>query len=190
MGGNNLKRLVLFLLLFAGLIFGVNIPVPEAEEDYQELHPGVVTEENSSETTESGDSPTVTQILTVEVNSGSEEHQTLTIENSDTAGSDARLFHVGDKVYVAEIQIPDQAPQYTIADYDRRMPLYILFGIFCLIVVMISGKQGVESFLGMVFSFGVLLKIILPLLILGVDPVLSALAGSALIIPSTFYLSQ
>ena len=185
MGGNNFKRLALFLPLFLVLVFGVNVPILEQSEDYQTLITGSISDETS--TTEGN---TVIQILTVEVNSGSEEHETLQIENSDIIGPDSRLFEEGDKVYVSKMEIPGTEPSYSIADYDRRFPLYILFGLFCLIVVAISGKQGVESFLGMVFSFAVLIKLVLPFLINGYDPVLSALAGSALIIPITFYLSH
>lgn len=189
MGGSSLKRLTLFSLLFVVLIFGVNISVPVETEDYQELLPGTITSLTSSQEEQDGQ-VTVVQILTVEVKSGTEAHETITIESSDQAGPDARLFDEGDKVYVSKMEIPNSEPTYDIADYDRRVPLAVLFGLFCLIVVIISGKQGVESFLGMVFSFAVLIKIILPLLIRGVDPVLSALIGSALIIPSTFYLSH
>ena len=189
MGGNTLKRIVLFTLLFIGLVFGVHIPLPEPQEDFQTLLPGtVIAEESTSENT--GGEVIVSQTLTVDVNAGSEDQQTLTFENSDIAGPDARLFYEGDKVFVAETLVPEQEPIYSIADHDRRLPLYILFGLFCLTVVVISGKQGVESFLGMIFSFAVLIKLILPLLMRGVDPVLSALAGAALIIPSTFYLSH
>lgn len=189
MGGNNAKRLIVFSLLFLGLIFGVHVKTPERAEDYQELLPGTITQEESLETG-SDEDKSIEQILTVEVNSGKETHETLLIENSDQAGPDARLFQEGDKVYVAKIQIPGEQPSYSIADYDRRTPLYVLFGLFCFIVVFISGKQGIESFLGMLFSFVVLIKLILPLLIRGFDPVLSALIGAALIIPSTFYLSH
>lgn len=129
----------------------------------------------------------IQQELTVELKG---DKDSITLENSDLAGPDARLFYEGDRVYVAETSLPGQDSIYTIADYDRRLPIYILFGIFCAIVVLISGKQGIESFLGMVFSFAVLLKLILPLLMRGVDPMLSALIGAALIIPSTFYLSH
>lgn len=167
----------------------MNISVPDQTEDYQELVPGTITSLTSSQEEQDGQ-VTVHQMLTVEVNSGTEAHETIVIDNSDEAGPDSRLFSEGDKVFVSKMGIPDSEPTYSIADYDRRVPLAILFGLFCIIVVSISGKQGIESFLGMVFSFAVLIKIILPLLIRGFDPVLSALIGSALIIPSTFYLSH
>ncbi|QQR55345.1 YibE/F family protein [Candidatus Peregrinibacteria bacterium] len=183
------KRFLLFLLLFLGLLFGINIPTPEPVEDHQSLIPGIVTAEESTQE-DSSETPTLHQILTVEVKPGTPERQSLSIENSDIAGPDARLFYEGDKVYVAQSEIPGEAPLYSIADHDRRTSLYLLFGIFCLTVLLISGKQGVESFFGMIFSFAVLLKLILPLLMLGMNPVLSALAGAALIIPSTFYLSH
>ena len=174
MGGNNFKRLALFLLLFLVLIFGPHVPVPSQTEDYQELLPGTVTNLESTQQEDVTGEITVHQILTVEVNSGNEDHETLIIDNSDNAGLDARLFAEGDKVYVSKMEIPESEPIYSIADHDRRTELYILFGLFCVIVVLISGKQGVESFLGMVFSFAVLIKLILPLLFLEVDPVLSA----------------
>lgn len=186
MRGKNFKRLALFLLLFLILVFGVQIKTPTSPEDYEVLLPGkivLVTE------TESPDGNTVEQMLTVEVKDESGLRM-VDIFNSDYTGPDARLFEEGDRVFVSKIEIPEAEAAYSIQDHDRRVPLYILMGIFCAVVLLVSGWQGVESFLGMIFSFTVLFKLVLPLLVLGVEPVLAALAGAALIIPSTFYLSH
>lgn len=185
MRGKNFKRLGLFLLLFLILVFGINIPTPEPEENFETLISGEITGAFNTEIS-SGEESIVEQTLSILLKDG----QTIEIQNSDIAGPDARLFKEGDKIFVSKMELPDTEASYFIQDFDRRTPLYILFGIFCAMVVLISGRQGLESFLGMAFSFTVLIKLVLPLLILGVEPVLAALAGSALIIPSTFYLSH
>jgi uncharacterized membrane protein len=118
------------------------------------------------------------------------EEKLISIYNSDRKGPDARLFEEGDEIFVSKMTLPGSEPIYTIHDFDRRTPLLILFGIFFIAVLFVSGKQGLEALLGMAFSFTVLIRFVLPLLTLGVSPMLATLAGSALIIPSTFYLSH
>lgn len=189
MRGKNLKRLILFTLLFLALVFGVNIPTPVPEENYESLLTGKILEATNTESAVGGET-TVEQNLRIEVHETGAETIIIEIQNSDIAGPDARLFEEGDKVFVSKMTLPGTEPSYFVQDFDRRISLYLLFAIFCASVVFISGRQGFESFLGMVFSFAVLLKLVLPLLVLGVEPVLAALAGAALIIPSTFYLSH
>ncbi len=179
-------RFVSFLLLFATISFGLQISIPQVDENYETVMPGKVIEENSVESNE-GDGVRIEQTLTLQING---ESETIQVQNSDLAGPDARLFKEGDKVFISKIELPQTEPIYNIQDFDRRTPLYFLFGLLCFLVVLVSGRQGFESFLGMLFSFMVLFKWVLPLLLNGVDPLLATLSGAALIIPGTFYLSH
>jgi uncharacterized membrane protein len=66
----------------------------------------------------------------------------------------------------------------------------VLFSIFIILTVFVAGLRGMMSLIGMLFSFGVILKFILPQISAGHDPVAVAIGASFLIIPVTFYLSH
>jgi uncharacterized membrane protein len=62
--------------------------------------------------------------------------------------------------------------------------------IFAILALIVGGKWGITSILGMAFSFLIIFKFILPQIIKGSDPVLISIIGSFFIIPVTFYLSH
>ncbi len=48
---------------------------------------------------------------------------------------------------------PDNAdPYYTIFNYDRTLPLFMLIGVFALAVIMVGRRKGVRALLGVAFS--------------------------------------
>jgi uncharacterized membrane protein len=62
--------------------------------------------------------------------------------------------------------------------------------IFIAVVLAVGKLWGALSLAGLFISFLVIFKLILPLIIKGVNPVLVAILGSLIIIPSTFYISH
>src|SRR3989338_792521 len=98
-------------------------------------------------------------------------------------------FEMGDRLVVqdwGDVGISS----YTLADYVRRPAVYILFGLFILTVILVTGWQGLRSLLGLIFSFVILFKLLFPLMLLGWDPLWTAIFGSLLMIPAMFYLSH
>ncbi len=77
-----------------------------------------------------------------------------------------------------------------IADFYRIDALFTLSILFILVVAWIGRTRGIMSLLGMVISFFILTKGLLPSILQGNDPVLVMLLGSLLIIPITFYISH
>lgn len=77
-----------------------------------------------------------------------------------------------------------------IVDFVRRPVLAYLFAIFVVLTVLIAGKWGLASILGMGYSFYVIFKFILPMIIKGYDAVTVAIIGAVFIIPVTFCLSH
>lgn len=103
------------------------------------------------------------------------------IENGLYNSSNPNKFNVGDKVVVADGMI---------TDYVRRPSLYLLFGVFLFFAILIAGKWGLNSILGMAYSFYVIFVFILPMILKGYDAVVVAIVGSLFIIPVTFGLSH
>jgi len=183
---------ITLILLATGLYF-LNLGLPETGKSnpYEEVLEGTVTEVNESTKENLDQSVQIDQIITIQINDGSIKGDSITVENSDVQGPDAQLYTVGDELMIQKTDAPENGGStFSISDYVRRPILYLLFGLFLLVVVVVSQKQGLSSFIGMVFSFLVLFKLVLPLLLLGYDPVLTATLGALLIIPVSFYLSH
>ncbi len=99
-------------------------------------------------------------------------------------------FDIGNKIVITKIIDETGNAQYFASDHIRRDKLLILFLIFTGVVVIIGGGWGLMSIIGMGISFLVIFKIILPKLLAGEDPITTAIMGSLIIIPVTFYLSH
>jgi uncharacterized membrane protein len=101
-----------------------------------------------------------------------------------------QLRGVGDK-FIAVTQQNDVGEPFTSVADSYRMPTIIsLFLLFAVIVVGVGKKKGFLSILGMIASFLVLLKFIIPQILLGSNPILISLFGSLLIGSATIYLSH
>lgn len=189
------SKAVLILVLVALSVFFtfLKIPLPAntGANPYEEVLEGDVTKTVNASTTHQDGSTEVDQTLTIAVSSGSFKGQNIEVSNSDVQSLDAQLYKEGDKVVVQVSSNPSTDEKtFSISDYVRRPVVYWLFGLFLLVVLLVSQTQGFESLVGMAFSFLVLFKWILPLLLAGYDPVLTAISGSLVIIPITFYLSH
>lgn len=100
-------------------------------------------------------------------------------------------FKEGEQVLVAITQNPNTGDLgITIEDRVRRFPLQVLFAIFLLIVIAVGRLKGILSFIGMIFSFVIIGKFIVPQIMFGNDPLLISLFGALFIIPVTFYIGH
>lgn len=77
-----------------------------------------------------------------------------------------------------------------IVDHVRRTPLIILFALFVGLVVIVGRRKGFLSFLGMLFSFALIGRFIVPQIVLGNNPIMISLLGALFIIPVTFYIAH
>ena len=107
--------------------------------------------------------------------------KTEIIENGLFDASLNIKYKVGDKVVLSDGMI---------TDYVRRPSLALLLGIFLFLAILIAGKWGLTSIVGMAYSFYVIFVFILPMILKGYDAVIVAVIGSMFIIPVTFGLSH
>jgi|CXWL01.1.fsa_nt_gi uncharacterized membrane protein len=98
-------------------------------------------------------------------------------------------LEVGDDIIVAKTTLDGQA-QYRFFERNRLMALWILLGLFVLIMMMVSGKKGVGSLLGLAVTFLILTQIIVPQIIAGANPVLVSFLGSVLIACCSLFLAH
>jgi uncharacterized membrane protein len=130
------------------------------------------------------------QKLKILVTKGSMINDEIIVENGNVSSSNNPKYKVGDKVIVYHSKDLDGNDTFYIADFIRRTPLLLLFLIFVIISVIIARWRGALSLLGMGISFLIIFFLILPRILGGADPVETAIFGSFLIIPVTFFLSH
>lgn len=130
------------------------------------------------------------QKLLLSVNEGSLNGQQITIEHETITSAGKIIFKEGDKVLVSQSQDLEGNAFYQITDHVRRDSLQFLFIVFVLLTVVVAGKRGFTSLLGMGISFLVIFFFILPRILSGHSPTFVAIEGALMIIPVTFLLSH
>ncbi|MBI4004918.1 YibE/F family protein [Candidatus Roizmanbacteria bacterium] len=99
-------------------------------------------------------------------------------------------YQKGDAIFISYEKDKQSQEHVYIVDYVRSKQLLMLFFLFIALVFAVGRWKGVASFAGMIFSFIVIMNLIIPNILLGNDPVLIALLGSLFILPVTFYISH
>ncbi|MBI4225562.1 YibE/F family protein [Candidatus Roizmanbacteria bacterium] len=97
---------------------------------------------------------------------------------------------LGDRVVLTHLKRVDGSDQFFVSDFVRKDSLFILGLAFFLAVVVIGKWRGLASFIGLYFSFLILIKFIIPQIIAGANPIVIAILGSFFIITVTLYLAH
>lgn len=128
---------------------------------------------------------TKTQVFNLKLDSG--EEVPVTVER--LVEDNQFPYQVGDRVVVTREQTPN-GDLFYIADFVRTPALGLVFGLFVLVVVAVSGWHGLRSLVGLASSFVVIFWFILPYIERGIDPIVVAIVGAGFIMLITFYLSH
>jgi uncharacterized membrane protein len=141
-----------------------------------------------------GDQPdyidgTITRI--VEAPTDPEEPQTLEVRlytgKIVRVEDDSRRFKPGEVIEVYPTLGPENEFLFFANDHVRRMPLLWLALAFVAIAAVVGRGKGIRAVLGMVFSLGVILLLIVPGIAGGWNPILIAILGSSLILALSVY---
>jgi uncharacterized membrane protein len=109
----------------------------------------------------------------------------------DLPGGAARVrFSEGDKVVVAASPRPDGTTGYAFVDRQRKPVLLWLAAGFAIVVIALGRLRGLAALAGLVSSLCVLLAFILPAILVGHNPLLVAVVGSAAIAFLALYLAH
>lgn len=176
---------LLAVLLAAAVLFALGCvwaaPEPEADipaSEYAEYERGKVVQ-ILSDTSERDDSVDRiwrgTQLMLVEVTTGQYKGETLQAYNyvgPIYGGPQA----VGDGVVLLISTYADGSHYATVHEYDRLTPLAILVTLFLLVTVLIGGKTGAKSLVGLGLTLLCLFYILIPALFKGAPTILTVLA--------------
>jgi uncharacterized membrane protein len=75
-------------------------------------------------------------------------------------------IHSGDKISVLSFPI-DSGTQYIFNDFERTNGIFVLFGVFLLVLVLTAGLGGLRALVGLGLTFGLLIVYLIPSLIQG-----------------------
>ena len=119
-----------------------------------------------------------------------EGDETVTVDRQVT-GDDAFAIKVGpgDDVLVTAYEAGGETV-YFIADRLRTFPLWVLGAVFAAAVVLIGRWRGVWSLVGLVASFLVIVRFIVPAILSGMSPLAATLIGASVIMTTTLVLAH
>jgi uncharacterized membrane protein len=140
-----------------------------------------------------GTNPTGLPLFAVEVVDGGERIEAVVQDGSAAVpGSSNRApYEVGDEVVVTQFTGPAAGGSFAIISEPWRLPvLGILAGVFAAAIVIVGGLRGLRSLVALALTLGVVVKLVVPLLLRGFDPILLAVGGGALITVATLLLTE
>jgi uncharacterized membrane protein len=122
------------------------------------------------------DTETVIQELQIEILEGERKGEVIELKNDFTPLRENQKFFLS---YLITI---DGQELFAVRDIDRRGALLVLALFFVAVVILFGKKQGVRSIISLLASFAVIIYVLLPLLLLGYNPVVISVAVGSLIL--------
>jgi len=130
------------------------------------------------------------QIARVQVLEGEYEGLLMEIDyGKRQVRSDDYRLAPGDRVMVSISKSPDNVVNAYFVDYLRSTPLLLLAGLFVASILLISRWKGLRSVLSMAFSLYIIIGYIIPHILVGEDPLVVSIIGSAILLGVTLYLT-
>jgi len=129
------------------------------------------------------------QKLDILITSGKLKGKAYQVENGSQDRISVSRYKPADKVIVTITSISGQ-DRVVISDYQRRNPLLLLIGVFVVLTILIGGRRGFLSLIGMGITFVVLFTFVLPQIYAGTSPILVTFIASLIVIPITFVLAH
>lgn len=158
--------------------------------DYAEYEKGTVTEvlsdtcrvDEVAENTKRGD-----QTLLVEVKSGQYKGETLVVTNA-VGPMYGEQVKVGQSVVMIISTYANGDHRATVYEYNRTPGIILSLLLFILITVLVGGRTGAKSILGLLLTVAVLLTVFLPLLLKGWEPITTSFLLCSLVAVACFLI--
>ncbi len=133
------------------------------------------------------------QTLRVEVLTGprkGEQHYAEFDRSNPSGGEPYELCKEGDRLLCfftvnSKGEVLDNG---TITDYHRMPSIIWTFVIFLLLLLLLTGRRGIKSFIALIVTCAGIILIILPMILSGINPVIAAILGCLFAIVTTLVL--
>ena len=163
--------LLLILGIFLFLYFYAHDPVEIVEGTLASTYEkGIVTQiltDSSSVDERAQNAYRGEQKLLVELTTGESKGKTFMADNAVGIHTDYAPVKVGQRVVLHISTYSDGSTMLTVYGPDRVAVIALILGLFMLVTVLVGGKTGAQSILGLVLTILVLLWVFLPLLAKG-----------------------
>lgn len=100
------------------------------------------------------------------------------------------VYKKGDRVIVSHQIDSEGEDVFYIADYVRRWPLYLLAFLFALAITLVGKAKGLKSLIALGISFAIILKLTIPLILAGWNPLAVGTGTCILIFLLIIYLTD
>ncbi|HFL3828433.1 TPA: YibE/F family protein [Clostridioides difficile] len=181
------KSFLISILLLVAI--SLNVYGEPMEPINTSMERATVLEVEDEEKTE--DNISQTQYVKLKVTSGKYKGEIFETENnlSDNFAYDI-VVKKGDKVVVAIDEYENGLTDVYISDYARQSQIFYLLIIFILLIIMIGKGKGLKSIITLTITIFMVLKVLLPLMLKGINPIpISVLVSIAITIITIFIVS-
>ena len=165
------------LLLLAGFLTPAFSSAQEVFQEFQERVSAEVievVEEEEQEITGTDATRTV-QTVRIRFNDGERAGE------FDLMANEVVTLEVGDDIFVNRVIDISGAEWITYADYERRPVLVFIFGLFIVLLLVLSRWQAVRALASLAASIGAILFLLVPALLAGYDPALTTVVISGVV---------
>lgn len=161
-----------------------------SQEDYQEeiFEAKVLEILEEKEITRDDGSKSILQKLKLKGIEGEWQDKEIIFDGTEIDIVAKNLYKKGDQVIVSHSQDLDGNDYFYVTDFVRRGKLYLLAAIFVFIILLTGKWRGLRAILGLILSFFIILKLIIPQILNGHNPLLISLLYALLIILVSTYL--
>lgn len=187
---NLFKRMLQMLLpmmILAGIIIGsAQVKIVQIKSDthasYAKATVSKVLEDYSN-----GESFAGNQKVLATITSGEYKGQSCELVNSNSYQRGA--FCVPGTKIIAFVQ-PDTDGNLTgsVYNYDRTGMIYVLLGLFALVLILVGGKKGFASLYALIFTFVCIVCMYIPLLYVGMNGIIAAILTAVVILVASIYI--
>ena len=183
-------RKILVILLLISLSFGV-YPYEEEYNTSEEFAKGRIIEiheEQLDQEISAGIIENYQRVL-VEITSGEYKGKNVMIDNNFIDSPGYELYvREGDRVLLTVLSNAEGFQEAYIVDFVRDRYIYLLGGIFCILMLAIGRTSGVKSLLSLIITFAVIYKIMIPQIFAGRSPVMVAVVSATIISLITYLI--
>ncbi|MDA0376373.1 MAG: YibE/F family protein [bacterium] len=183
-----MKKTILFslLLVIPITVFAQEELVP-ATDSYIRAKVISISPEQKEESAGTLQSTQEAQLLVLD---GEEAGETIIIENNILNDRDDMRLREGEKVVVQRIEKANGVVSYYMREKYRLPSLFALTFFFFLLGVLLGGRVGFTSILGLSASIAILVFFVVPKIIAGSNALVISLIGAVLIAFSSLYLAH
>lgn len=178
-----------FLVLLVTILTGLVMPAFANEDKVMPSETGVVEAIQNIYNDEEDNQQNTQQIVDVKVLSGEYKNQTKQVVNFLTDNPAYNIsLKKGDKVILHLEEDETGGTNFFIADLKRDNSILFFGAIFCSILIAIGRKKGLFSLISIIATVVLILAVMVPLILNGFCPIISAIIIGVLSTVITIYL--